>query len=103
MKSIHSGRGWPMSWVNCGIGPESGVAAAPLMRLLPCFVIDQRVAVATNTQGGHTARNMYPLDAPPSNLVACCGASRGKQGGRGERGGKRGERGEQPENARKPL
>jgi hypothetical protein len=34
------------------------VTAAPLMRFLPCFVVDQRVAVATHTQGGHTAGNM---------------------------------------------
>jgi hypothetical protein len=69
-----------MSWVNSGTESRSGVTAAPLMRhLLGRVVWWKGFAVATPSSpegkaGGHTARNMYPLDGPPSNGVACCGA-----------------------------
>src|ERR1035437_3899133 len=36
MNSIHSGAGWPMTWVNCGIAASAlGAFAELLMRLTP--------------------------------------------------------------------
>jgi hypothetical protein len=48
MNSIHSGRGWPITCLNSGIGaPGEIVLAAPLMRFPPCVFRKARAAHGT--------------------------------------------------------